>query len=161
MTSSMTQIQRKVKPSDFAEVRHVISKRSRELRKPLVSSQCIFCKIAKGEIPSEIIYEDDKIMAFKNIKPASPFHYLIIPKKHIDSIANLDEKDKEDVSAVIYGAKKVAEKLGLKGYKLVFNVEKEGGQVIFHLHLHLLGGWTKQEDIDRMPHPDLDSENRK
>lgn len=117
---------------------------------------CIFCKIANKEIPADIIYEDDTVLAFKDIKPSAPFHYLIVPKQHIDSIARLEENHKEDLAAIIYGAKEVAKNLGLKGYKLVFNVGREGGQLIDHLHLHLLGGWTRQKDIDRMPHPSLD-----
>lgn len=92
---------------------------------------------------SEIVYESDEILVFKDIKPSAPVHYLVIPKEHIQSIAHLQENHSEIISRVIYAAKLVAEKLGLKGYKLVFNVGREGGQIIDHLHLHLLGGWTK------------------
>lgn len=119
-------------------------------------TNCIFCKIAKKEIPADIVYENDAVLVFKDIKPSAPFHCLIVPKQHIDSVAHLEENHKENLAALIYGAKEVAEKLGLKGYKLVFNVGREGGQLIDHLHLHLLGGWSRQEDIDRMSHPSLD-----
>lgn len=109
---------------------------------------CIFCKIAKKEISSSILFEDDKVMVFKDAKPSAPVHYLVIPKEHIQSIAHLEGNHKEVLSSIIYTAKNMAEKLKLKGYKLVFNVGREGGQVIDHLHLHLLGGWNNKRDID-------------
>ncbi len=107
---------------------------------------CLFCKIAGKEIPASIAFEDSQVIAFKDIKPSAPVHYLVIPKEHIQSIAHLEGNHKEILAAIIYTAKNLAEKLGLKGYKLVFNVGREGGQVIDHLHLHLLGGWTKAEE---------------
>lgn len=114
---------------------------------------CIFCKIAKKEIPTDLLYEDERIMAFKDIRPSAPVHYLIVPKEHVQSIAHLEGNHKEIISGLIFIAKGLAEKAGLKGYKLVFNVGREGGQIIDHLHLHLLGGWTRNADIDAMPHP--------
>ncbi len=117
---------------------------------------CVFCKIAKKEIPSEVIYEDERVMVFKDIHPSAPVHYLVIPKVHIQSIAHLEANHSQIISEVIYAAKQVASKLEMKGYKLVFNVGREGGQVVDHLHLHLLGGWSKKVDIDAMPHPRLD-----
>ncbi len=117
---------------------------------------CVFCKIAKKEISSDILYEDDQLVAFKDIHPSAPVHYLIVPKQHIPSIAHLEGNHKEVLAALIYKAKDLASQAGLKGYKLVFNVGRDGGQVIDHLHLHLLGGWTKKVDIDAMPHPALD-----
>ena len=111
---------------------------------------CVFCKIAQKEIPSEILYEDGKVLVFKDIRPSAPVHYLVVPKEHIQSIAHLAENHNKIIAEIIYAAKKAAEKLGLKGYKLVFNVGREGGQVIDHLHLHLLGGWNKKEDIDKL-----------
>lgn len=119
-------------------------------------ADCLFCKIAKKEILSDIIFEDKDIVAFKDIKPSAPVHYLIVPKEHIQSIAHLEGNHKEILASIIYTAKNLAEKVGLKGYKIVFNVGREGGQVIDHLHLHLLGGWTRKSDIDAMPHPNLD-----
>ena len=107
---------------------------------------CIFCEIAKKKILAEIVCEDEKIVIFKDIKPSAPVHYLIVPKEHIQSIAHLEGNHRDILSALIYGAKDFAAKLGLKGYKLIFNVGKEGGQVIDHLHLHLMGGWSRKED---------------
>ncbi len=104
---------------------------------------CLFCKIINKEIPAEIIYENNDIAVFKDIHPSAPIHYLVVPKEHIQSIMHLESNHQEIIFKLIFTAKKVAEKTGLKGYKLVFNVGREGGQVIDHLHLHLLGGWTK------------------
>lgn len=117
---------------------------------------CIFCKITNKEVPADIAYEDDQVMVFKDIRPSAPVHYLSVPKEHVASIAHLEDNHRDLIAVIIYAAKKVAEAKGLKGYKLVFNVGREGGQVIDHLHLHLLGGWTKKADIDAMPHPTLD-----
>lgn len=117
---------------------------------------CIFCKIAKKEIAADIIFENDQVMAFKDIRPSAPIHVLIVPKEHIQSIAHLEGNHRDILAALIYTAKDLAEKQDLKGYKLVFNVGREGGQIIDHLHLHLLGGWNKKSDIEAMPHPSLD-----
>ena len=117
---------------------------------------CVFCKIIKKELTSEIAYEDGQLMAFKDIRPSAPIHYLIAPKEHIQSIAHLESNHRDILFSLIYTAKDLAAKLGLKGYKLVFNVGREGGQIIDHLHLHLLGGWNKKSEIDLMPNPGLD-----
>lgn len=111
-----------------------------------MKTDCIFCKIVGKEISTEFAYEDDGVLAFKDIKPLAPVHYLVIPKEHIESIPHLQGNHKEIISALIYTAKDLASKIGLKGYKLVFNVGREGGQVIDHLHLHLLGGWTNSKN---------------
>lgn len=103
---------------------------------------CIFCKIAKKEIPSSVVYEDDHLMAFNDIKPAAPVHVLIVPKEHIESIDHLQDNHDAIISKLIFTAKNIANEKGLKGYKLTFNVGRDGGQVIDHLHLHLLGGWV-------------------
>src|SRR3989344_1409118 len=118
--------------------------------------KCLFCSIAKKEIPADILYEDKVVVAFKDIKPLAPVHYLIMPKEHIESIGHLESNHAEVISKLIFTAKKLAEDANLKGYKLVFNVGREGGQIIDHLHLHLLGGWSKKEDGERLPHPSLD-----
>lgn len=107
---------------------------------------CPFCKIATGELPSEVVYEDAEVKVFKDIHPKAPVHLLIIPKVHIQSIAHLEADHNDTISRLIYTAKKVAAEMGLKGYKLVFNVGREGGQMVDHLHLHLLGGWANQAD---------------
>ena len=117
---------------------------------------CVFCKIIAKEIPAEIIYEDNELIVMQDKYPSAPFHHLVIPKDHITSIANLKEKDREIISKLFFAARDDTKNAGLKGYKTVFNVGREGGQIINHLHLHLLGGWKKQEDINKMPNPDLD-----
>lgn len=103
---------------------------------------CIFCQIAKKEIPSTVIYEDDKVFVFKDINPIAPIHYLIIPRKHIDSINHLEKQDKELVGEMFLAAKKIAKDQGISesGYRLVFNVGRDSGQMVEHLHLHLIGG---------------------
>ncbi|MCD6232892.1 histidine triad nucleotide-binding protein [bacterium] len=99
---------------------------------------CLFCKIIKKELPAEIVYEDETILAFKDIHPKAPFHILIVPKKHIDSIKSNGAE--RVVGGLVSVAKEIAQKRKIEGYKLVFNVGKEGGQVVNHLHLHLLVG---------------------
>lgn len=101
---------------------------------------CIFCKIAKKEMASEIIFENDTIIAFKDIHPKAPFHILIVPKKHIESVDKLEENDKELVGEMVLAAKKIAKENSIIGYKLVINVGRDGGQIVDHVHLHLLGG---------------------
>ncbi|PIR70547.1 MAG: histidine triad nucleotide-binding protein [Candidatus Niyogibacteria bacterium CG10_big_fil_rev_8_21_14_0_10_42_19] len=103
---------------------------------------CIFCKITSGQQSADVIDEDEKIMVFKDIKPSAPVHLLIVPKKHIASVIETKDEDEELLGGMILKAKDVADSQGLKGYKLVFNVGREGGQLVDHLHLHLLGGWT-------------------
>ena len=115
---------------------------------------CLFCKIAKGKAPAEFIYEDDKFIAFKDINPKAPIHLLIVPKKHIQSLNHLELKDKEFIGELILVAQKIArEQKVSNGYKLIFNVGRGGGQLIEHLHLHLLAGWKtpKERDIPDMP----------
>ncbi|HOK00395.1 MAG TPA: histidine triad nucleotide-binding protein [Candidatus Pacearchaeota archaeon] len=99
---------------------------------------CLFCKIINKEVSSDIIYEDDKFLAFKDINPKAPIHFLIIPKKHITSINHLQEEDKMLIGELIFLAKKIAEEKNLDGYQLHINVGRNGGQIIDHLHLHLL-----------------------
>ncbi len=117
---------------------------------------CIFCKIINKEIPAKIISETASLIVIQDRAPSAPVHHLVIPKKHIESVAHLEIVDEEIIADIFFTAKDDAKKTGLKGYKTVFNVGKEGGQVIPHLHLHLLGGWTQKEDIEKMPHPKLD-----
>jgi histidine triad (HIT) family protein len=104
--------------------------------------KCIFCKIMRKEIPAKIEYEDKNIIAFDDIKPDAPVHILIIPKKHISTIDHLMPEDREVVSDLIFAAQKIARDKGIaeKGYRLVFNVKDHGGQIVNHIHLHLLGG---------------------
>lgn len=104
-------------------------------------ADCLFCKIANGELKSDTVYEDDQIRVFKDIHPKAPVHLLVVPKLHIQSIAHLEANHSDIIAKLIYTAKRVAHESGLKGYKLNFNVGKEGGQEVDHLHLHILGGW--------------------
>ncbi len=106
----------------------------------------MFCKIAKGELKSDTVFEDDAVKVFKDIHPKAPVHLLLIPKEHIQSIAHLQDNHSEIIAKLVYTAKNIASKNNLKGYKLVFNVGREGGQVIDHLHMHLLGGWSETND---------------
>jgi len=108
-----------------------------------MEKDCIFCKIVDGEMSTEFLYENDTIVVFKDINPVAPVHLLIVSKKHIRSINDLEQEDKKIVSEMIIVGKDMAKKQGVakSGYKLIFNVEKGGGQIIFHLHLHLIGGW--------------------
>lgn len=101
---------------------------------------CLFCQINNREIPADIVYEDDKFLAFKDINPKAETHLLIIPKKHIGSVTDLKETDKTLMGELILTAKKIASEQKLEGYKLHFNVGEKGGQIIFHIHLHLLAG---------------------
>ncbi len=111
-----------------------------------MSLDCLFCKIINREIPSEFLYEDDTYVVFKDINPAAPVHLLLLPKKHIRSINDLTKEDGDILSGLFMVAKDMAREQGVNesGYKLLFNVEKGGGQEIFHLHLHLIGGWEKK-----------------
>ncbi len=103
---------------------------------------CLFCNIANGEIEAKLISQDNEIAAFYDIKPQAPVHILIIPKKHIATINDIKEEDEKLLGRMILLAKKIAADHGLSedGYRLVFNVNAGGGQVIYHIHLHLLGG---------------------
>lgn len=101
---------------------------------------CLFCKIISGEIPSDKVYEDEKIYAFKDIDPQAPVHILIIPKKHIDSLDEIDESDSELLSYILLKIKDLAKEFELdKGYRVVINTKEDGGQSVNHLHFHLLG----------------------
>jgi histidine triad (HIT) family protein len=101
---------------------------------------CLFCKIANKEVPAEIVYQDDKIVVFKDINPKAPTHLLIIPKKHISSVDHVELQDKELMGELILVAQKIARGKKLKGYRLQINVGRPAGQIIDHLHLHLLSG---------------------
>ncbi len=104
---------------------------------------CLFCQIAMGKIPSDIVFEDDELMAFRDINPQAPLHILIIPKKHIDSIAEVTgKKDANLVGRIAVLANSLAREEGIDqtGYRLVTNCREQGGQLVKHLHFHLLGG---------------------
>lgn len=103
---------------------------------------CIFCKIASGEVPSRRAYEDEFVFAFYDLHPLAPVHILIIPKKHIASVNEFEEVDEKIMSSMFLASRNVARDLGFaqKGYKLLIRTGKDGGQEIGHLHMHLLGG---------------------
>ncbi len=106
-------------------------------------NDCLFCQIIRGERPAEFVYQGEALVAFRDIKPHAPVHILLVPKNHIRSVNDLSEADASIVSELILRARRIAEEQGIRhsGYKLVFNVERGGGQYVFHLHLHLIGGW--------------------
>jgi len=101
---------------------------------------CIFCKILKGEIGADVVLKEDGIFAFKDIKPQAPHHILIIPEKHIATINDLGDEDAAIVGKMVLAAKKIAKKLGVQSYRLVFNCNADAGQEVFHIHLHFLAG---------------------
>jgi histidine triad (HIT) family protein len=102
---------------------------------------CVFCKIANGEIPSKKVYEDDKVLAFCDLQPQAPVHILIIPKEHISSAADITPENSAIVAHIYEVAAKLAKANHLDdGFRIVCNVGKEGGQSVMHLHFHLLGG---------------------
>jgi len=103
---------------------------------------CLFCKIVHKKIPADIVFEDNKILAFKDINPQAPVHLLIIPKKHITTTNDLKLIHKELIGEIFLTAKSLAGKLNIaeNGYRTVFNCNKQGGQAVYHIHLHLLGG---------------------
>ncbi|MFO7841370.1 MAG: histidine triad nucleotide-binding protein [Fidelibacterota bacterium] len=102
---------------------------------------CIFCKIARKEIPSEKVYEDDHVYAFRDLHPQAPEHILIIPRRHIPRVEDVTEEDRELLGRLVVAAKNIAKELGLKkGFRLVFNNGPDGGQEVEHIHLHLMGG---------------------
>jgi len=110
---------------------------------------CIFCKIVKGEIPCSKVYEDDRVMAFDDIHPMAPVHVIIIPKAHIPTLLDVNPTQDDVIRALYHAAQVIAKAKGVdqKGFRTVINCNKEGGQVIFHLHMHLLGGKTLIDEL--------------
>ncbi len=113
-----------------------------------MSNECLFCKIIGGDLPSEIVYRDDQVTAFRDINPVAPTHILIVPNKHIASTNELSPEDETTIGHLFTTAKNLATQEGIaqSGYRLIINTGPDAGQIIFHLHLHLLGG-------QRMRHP--------
>ncbi len=103
---------------------------------------CVFCKIVAGEIPSELLYQDEEVIAFRDINPQAPTHLVIIPKKHVPSLALLSEAESSLIGRMVNVANQLAKGEGISetGYRLAINCGKEGGQLVPHLHMHLLGG---------------------
>jgi len=107
-----------------------------------MSTNCIFCKIVSGEIPSQKVYSDELVTAFRDIHPAAPTHILIVPNKHLASVNEVETEDEEMVGRLFTAARKLAEQEGVHetGYRLIVNSGPHAGQEVLHLHLHLLGG---------------------
>jgi histidine triad (HIT) family protein len=110
-------------------------------------SDCIFCKIINKEIPASVVYEDDDFLAFKDINPIDKVHILIIPKNHIESLIQCDEKNELMLGKMLLLGKKIAQDQGLKGYRTMINSGAEGGQEVFHIHFHIYGGSVKLAKI--------------
>ena len=103
---------------------------------------CLFCKIINKEIPSTIVYEDEEILAFKDINPIAPVHILVIPKKHFNDISKVSEKDSDIIAKIHLVINKIAKEQGIadSGYRIINNCKEDGGQEVKHLHFHLIGG---------------------
>ncbi len=111
--------------------------------------ECIFCKIVRKEIPADIVYEDDEILVFNDIKPVTPIHMLVIPKKHIESIVDIEDLDKELMGKICLKIKEVAKlkKIDENGFRVVVNCGENGGQMVKHLHFHILAGKKLSDKI--------------
>lgn len=103
---------------------------------------CIFCKIIRKEIPSTIIYEDEKVIAFNDVNPAAPIHILVVPKKHIETLLDVSEEDNELISYIYQIINKIAKEKGFanNGFRVIVNCGKDSGQEVMHIHFHVLGG---------------------
>lgn len=103
---------------------------------------CIFCKISQGEIPAKILFQDDQVVAFADVNPQAPIHHIIIPRRHIATLNDLNESDLPLLGHMIHTAQSLAkeENIAQEGYRIVMNCNGAGGQTVFHIHLHLLGG---------------------
>jgi histidine triad (HIT) family protein len=101
---------------------------------------CLFCRIVAGELPADRVYEDEDVLAFKDIHPQAPLHCLVIPKEHVATLNDFEAAQGALIGRLLLTAKRIAADHGLPGYRVAMNVGREGGQVIFHAHLHVLGG---------------------
>ena len=110
---------------------------------------CLFCKIIKGDIPSTKVYEDEFVYAFKDINPEAPVHILVVPKKHIKSMNEIEEIDENLIGKIFCAIKKIAKEQGVaeQGYRVISNCGKDAGQTVMHLHFHILGGRKLGEKI--------------
>ncbi|MCX5854314.1 MAG: histidine triad nucleotide-binding protein [Deltaproteobacteria bacterium] len=110
---------------------------------------CIFCKIAEGRIPSRKVYEDDNVLAFDDIHPMAPVHVIVIPKQHISTLLDVDTDTAPIMNLLTKAAQEIAMIKGIakKGFRVVINCNEEGGQVIFHLHIHVLGGKKLKDEL--------------
>ena len=103
---------------------------------------CIFCKIANKEIPSDIVYEDDMVIAFNDLNPVAPVHILVVPKKHMTDILNVEKEDMKYIEAVVEAIQKITKEKGIaeSGFRVVNNCGEDGGQTVKHIHFHIIGG---------------------
>ncbi|MDO9281425.1 MAG: histidine triad nucleotide-binding protein [Methylotenera sp.] len=108
-----------------------------------MSADCIFCKIASGDIPSKKIYEDEDVIVFNDIHPIAPVHFLIVPKLHVENLLNCGEQHQALLGKMLLLAPKLAKEQGLSGFRTMINTGHEGGQEVFHLHVHVFGGGDK------------------
>lgn len=115
------------------------------MSRPPVEKDCVFCRIARGETPTEILHATDQLIVFRDIRPQAPVHLLIVPRKHIRSVNDLEADDAGILGQLFLAAREMAHRLDIArdGYRLFVNVERGGGQVVFHLHMHLIGGWGR------------------
>lgn len=105
-----------------------------------MSDDCLFCKIIKGEIPADKLFEDDEILAFRDIAPQAPVHFLVVPKKHISGPSSMTREDEQLIGKLVRVGGEIAKQEGTDDFRVVFNNGAEAGQVVFHLHMHILGG---------------------
>lgn len=114
-----------------------------------MSTDCIFCKIVSGSIPSSKVYEDEDVVAFDDIHPMAPVHVIVIPRRHIPTLMDVGPGSMNEATSLINAAQEVARIKGIdkSGFRAVMNCNKEGGQVIFHLHMHVLGGHKLKDDL--------------
>ena len=105
-----------------------------------MNNDCIFCKIVKGDIPSKKIYEDDEVIAFNDIHPLAPVHFMLVPKLHVESLASCEPQHQALLGKMLLLAPKLATEQGLQGFRTMINTGREGGQEVFHLHVHVFGG---------------------
>ena len=108
-----------------------------------MSADCIFCKIVAGSIPAKRIFEDDDVIVFNDIKPINPVHFLIVPKLHVESLASCEVQHQSLLGKMLLLAPKLAKEQGLAGFRTMINTGREGGQEVFHIHLHVYGGGDK------------------
>ena len=105
-----------------------------------MTTDCIFCKIVNGTIPSKRIFEDEDVIVFNDIKPINPVHFLIVPRQHIESLATCDVQQQQLLGKMLLLATKLAKEQGLAGFRTMINTGREGGQEVFHIHVHVFGG---------------------
>ncbi len=105
-------------------------------------TDCLFCKIVEGDIPADIVYQDDHVVSFRDISPQAPVHILTIPKKHITSLNELEDDDQSLIGYLALTSKRLAVEEGIdeSGFRIIMNCNQEGGQTVYHIHMHLLGG---------------------